>query len=142
MVEMFLGKIKWLDVGTIADQTLINYRCEIWKRKETKFEVRVIILPVWLNKIFRPVSIPFSKFAECAGHMFSNLAAELTLTIHCNSWNARANWIITSGKLQTIELGREGKLQTIEITSDLKQKNCRIFLFSTMLNYRGIRQTW
>ena len=29
----------------------------------------IVILPIWLN-----------KFAECAGHVFSNLAAEITLT--------------------------------------------------------------
>ena len=48
------------------------------------------ILPVWLNKILSPVSVPFSNFAECAGHAVSNLGSEMALTIHCNSWKAGA----------------------------------------------------
>ena len=50
----------------------------------------IIILPVWLNKILSPVSVPFSKFAEGQEHAVSNLGAEIALTIHCNSWKARA----------------------------------------------------
>ena len=34
--EMFLGKIKLQYVKTIADRILLNCRCEILKRKETK----------------------------------------------------------------------------------------------------------
>ena len=48
-------------------------RCKIWKRKLLKIlSSIIIILPIWLNKIFSPVSIPFLKIAEGAGHVFSN----------------------------------------------------------------------
>ena len=40
-----------------------------------------ILSLIKMYQIFSPDSIPFSIFAECAGYVFSNLAAEITPTI-------------------------------------------------------------
>ena len=62
MVEIFCRKIK-CNGDRRSDFVC---RCKIWKRKLLKIlSSIIIILPIWLNKIFSPVPIPISNFAEC-----------------------------------------------------------------------------
>ena len=67
-----------------------------------------------------PVSIPFSKFAECTGHVFSALAVEITLTTR-TSWNARAKcdehimWLSTPNKVINSNLKQKTQTQDISV---------------------------
>ena len=61
--------------------------CEIWKRKETKFDHYNFtgLTEQNIQSNFHSVLEICRMVRPRAGHVFSNLAAQITLTIHCNS---------------------------------------------------------
>ena len=122
---MFLGKIKCRDDH---QSEFVNWQYEIWKRKDFKFghynfvglteqNIKSILHSGILEICLMRRSFVFKSPCR-VNHSY--------VLQFINSTSKICWWHIY------------GKLQTIMITSDLKNRKCRIFLYSTLLNYHGI----